>query len=129
MQGVMTALRSFCKFLVDAHITEINQLSAFRTSVAPRRKVIFGFTRHEVDAILNAVDKETAIGKRDYAILLLAKKTGLPKSKDFPHGETCFDTKQNRFLLIFILNYSKNINYIVSPNYKKKSAPSGAYHK
>lgn len=77
MQGVMTALRSFCKFLMDVHLTEINLLSAFGTAVAPRRKVIFGFTRDEVDAILNAVDKETAIGKRDYAILLLAKKTGL----------------------------------------------------
>jgi site-specific recombinase XerD len=62
MQGVMTALRSFCKFLLETHLTEINLLSAFRTAVSPRRKVIFGFTRVEVDTILNAVDKETAIG-------------------------------------------------------------------
>jgi hypothetical protein len=30
MLGVMTALRSFCKFLKDTDLTEINQLSAFR---------------------------------------------------------------------------------------------------
>jgi site-specific recombinase XerD len=77
MQGVMTALRSFCKFYNDVPITEIKLLSAFSTTVAPRRKAIFGFTRDEANAILNAMDKETAIGKRDHAILLLAKKTGL----------------------------------------------------
>lgn len=73
----MTALRSFCKFLKETYLTENNLLSAFQTVVAPRRKVIFGFTRDEVDALLNAVDKEAAIGKRDYAILLLTKNTGL----------------------------------------------------
>ncbi|WP_339310928.1 tyrosine-type recombinase/integrase [Paenibacillus sp. FSL M7-0896] len=77
MHGVMTALRSFCKFLKETYLTENNLLSAFQTVVAPRRKVIFGFTRDEVDALLNAVDKEAAIGKRDYAILLLTKNTGL----------------------------------------------------
>jgi site-specific recombinase XerD len=77
MQGMMTAMRSFCKFLDDKNFISINMLSIFQYPVAPRRKVIFGFTKEEADAIINAIDKNTPIGKRDYAIILLALKTGL----------------------------------------------------
>ncbi len=40
-------------------------------------KVLLGFTHGEVDCILAQPPRTTAMGKRDYAILLLAKNTGL----------------------------------------------------
>lgn len=42
-----------------------------------RRKIIPAFSEVELAAILNSIDKTTQIGKRDYAIILLAIGTGL----------------------------------------------------
>jgi site-specific recombinase XerD len=43
----------------------------------PRKKVLPCFTPDEVESILAAVDTNTAIGKRDYAIIKIALGTGL----------------------------------------------------
>jgi integrase len=42
-----------------------------------RRKMRFGFTAEEIVAVLGSVNRNSRIGKRDYAIMLIAARTGL----------------------------------------------------
>lgn len=77
MKGVITALRSFFAFLADRQLTNIDPLPILQGMPAKRRKVFPGFSHDEAKAILGAVDRNTATGKRDYAMLLLLKNTGL----------------------------------------------------
>jgi integrase len=45
---------------------------------SPRRNVVIqGFDADEVELMLNAVDRDMPKGKRDYAIMMIAAKTGL----------------------------------------------------
>ncbi|MEB3102869.1 tyrosine-type recombinase/integrase [Ferviditalea candida] len=77
MGNVISALRSFGSFLNEKHSDRIDILPVLRTIIPKRRKVHAGFTLEEAGQVLSVVDKETAIGKRDFAILTLAKNTGL----------------------------------------------------
>jgi len=73
----LPALRSFGAFLIENDIINIDMVSVLRVSIPVRRKYSFGFTQEEVNKILSAIDRSTVCGKRDYAILMMAKYTGL----------------------------------------------------
>lgn len=72
--------RSYAKrlfrFLVDAGIVKYDY-SGILPKVQWLTKIPSVYTSDEVDAILRSIDRSTVIGKRDYAVLLLAVRLGL----------------------------------------------------
>jgi len=70
-------VREFLKYLYEySHIT-INLSVAVPKIAAPFKRVHRGFSDDEIRKLLSAVDRSTAIGKRDYAMMMLAAQTGL----------------------------------------------------
>ena len=76
LASVLGGIKQFLTFLFDEGITEEN-FSITVPKPAKKRVIRAGFTEGEISNILDAVNRETAKGKRDYAILLTAAKTGL----------------------------------------------------
>ena len=70
-------LRTFGRFLLEHGLITIDMPSILKLKVPFRKKYSFGFTREETDKLLSTVDRDTVIGKRDYAILMLAQHTGI----------------------------------------------------
>jgi len=78
MGHTVHALRIFIKFLVDNGIVADTFLNVpLQKPAASRKRVASCFTHDEVQKIMNHVDRNSPIGKRDYAILHLASHTGL----------------------------------------------------
>lgn len=77
ISGILTRLRAFFRFLMAEGLIEEELIYCLQVTTAIRRKVRFGFSLDEADRILGAVDRSSLLGKRDYAILLLARHTGL----------------------------------------------------
>lgn len=77
MASVMVALRSFFAFMHDRQLLSTDYTPALMLRPAERRYVIKGFSSEEMSRILNAVERDKAQGKRDYAILILGMHTGL----------------------------------------------------
>jgi integrase len=75
--SVLAVLRSFLSLLFEENITDVNYTVALPQETPHRRKLRFGFTSDEVTNILDSVDRKTSFGKRDYAIMLIAVRTGL----------------------------------------------------
>ncbi len=75
---LVTALRSFFRFLLEHGEIELD-LAATVPSVADWRlsAVPKYMSLKEVDRLLGACDRSTAVGQRDYAILLLLARLGL----------------------------------------------------
>lgn len=79
----LTAVRSFFRFLAfeepaySAHIQRVLAIPAKRHA----QRLVSFLTRPEIEAILAVPDKTTWIGRRDYALLLLAVQTGLRVSE------------------------------------------------
>lgn len=71
------ALGKFFPYLLENSLLECD-LTAALLKPSPRpERVLPGFTHEEVALLLAQPDRETAIGKRDYALLHLAKSSGL----------------------------------------------------
>ena len=70
-------VRQFMTFIYNARLTPVDYADAIPQSFPHRRKLRFGFTPEEIHAVLGSVDRKTRIGKRDYAIMLIAAKIGL----------------------------------------------------
>jgi integrase len=70
-------VRDFLKYLCEYDLIEIDLSVAVPKIAAPFRKIRRGFTDDEIRKLLAAVDRNTSIGKRDYAIMMLAAQTGL----------------------------------------------------
>jgi len=71
-----TSLRSFFRYLYRFGI-HISDLSLSVPSVRKSRVMPSVYTREEMSRLLLSVDRETAMGKRDYLIILLAQKLGM----------------------------------------------------
>jgi site-specific recombinase XerD len=73
-----TAFRSFFRFLFEkgelqaALAASVPTVANWRLSTVPKY-----LTRKEVDRVLKACDRRTAVGRRDFAILLLLARLGL----------------------------------------------------
>ncbi len=71
------AVRRFLNYLFDVGITSTNLSSALPETAATKKTFHEPFTDNEVKSLLATPDQSTSIGKRDYAIMLLAVQTGL----------------------------------------------------
>ena len=77
MAQVTEALKKFLSYMSDTGIASINAEQCLLTP-APRNKKLYPcLTDKEAEAILSSVDRSVPIGKRDYAIIMLALWTGL----------------------------------------------------
>lgn len=79
----LTAIRSFFRFAAYEMPTHSAQIQRVLAMPAKRfdRKLIDFMTRPEVDALLDAPDKGTWIGRRDHALLLTTLQTGFRLSE------------------------------------------------
>ena len=78
--GISFALYSakvFLGFLYESGITGIDLRLSMPRAVAHSYCVREGFSRDEVQNLLLSIDQNTSLGKRDYAIILLAAQTAL----------------------------------------------------
>jgi site-specific recombinase XerD len=79
----LTAIRSFFHYAAyetPAHSAQIQRVLAIPGKRHDRVQIHF-LTRAEVDALLNAPDRETWSGRRDHALLMVAVQTGLRLSE------------------------------------------------
>lgn len=77
ISNVLSRLRAFFKYLIGKGLIDENLVYSLQLQTAIRKKILFGFSVAEADAILGAVGHDSRIGKRDYAMLTLARYTGL----------------------------------------------------
>lgn len=77
MKSCIPAIRSFLTFLHDKRLTAEALQTAIPEMSAPRRAIRFGFAPEELELLLTTADRTTTIGKRDYAMMMLAIQTGL----------------------------------------------------
>ena len=77
MRTVLSALRSFLRFVESQELTESCLSGAIPSSWGRRTAIVPTITLEEERKLLAAVDRTTPVGKRNYAMLLLALRTGL----------------------------------------------------
>lgn len=77
MGNVLYALRCFFGYLQEASLVNQDFKTVLNVPVLQKKRILPSFTQQEVEAILTQIDTHTKEGKRDYAILLLAARTGL----------------------------------------------------
>lgn len=77
MNSCIPAIRSFLTFLFEKGITTEALQTAIPETSAPRRAIRHGFSSDELEQLLAAADRTTIVGKRDYAMMMLAIQTGL----------------------------------------------------
>ena len=76
MNNVCCTVRKIASFLADKGCNCLSTIPSYKA--APTRRIIYaGLQREELEVILSTPDRNTGIGKRDYAVLLLASFTGL----------------------------------------------------
>lgn len=79
----LAAIHSFFRYLAfeePGHSASIQRVLAIPHKRAERKLVAF-LARQEIEALLRAPDRGTALGRRDYTLLLLAIQTGLRVSE------------------------------------------------
>lgn len=70
-------LRSFLQFLFDKQLTNKN-LSGYLPKISPpKRRLARVWTSDEIKRILDAIERGTSVGKRDYAVFMLVSHLGL----------------------------------------------------
>ena len=77
MEYIVRSLRILASHLVSIDMMVSEPDFRFVGPKKKRRKIIPAFSETELAAVINAIDKTTPTGKRDYAIILLATGTGL----------------------------------------------------
>ena len=70
-------LRVFFGYLYDSGRTTADLLNSIPDHSPRRKRIRDGFTDTEVSRLLASLDTATSLGKRDYAIIMLAATTGL----------------------------------------------------
>jgi len=77
MRALLSALRCFLRYLEEKELTQKHLSMAVPSSGARKTIVIPTITAQEEQDILSAIDRSTTMGKRNYAMVLLALRTGL----------------------------------------------------
>jgi site-specific recombinase XerD len=77
MRTELTALRCFLRYLEGRNLTQICLSNAIPSSFGRATTIIPVITPEEEQNLLDSADHTTASGKRNYAMLLLALRTGL----------------------------------------------------
>lgn len=70
-------VRCFLQYLAGLGLVGEMVPEALSVHYPRPRKLHYGFTREEADNIISSVDCSTPMGKRDFAVLTLARETGL----------------------------------------------------
>ncbi len=70
-------VRTFLCYLHSCGVTNKNLSVSLPELAAPRRPIQEGFSPEVINKLLAVIDTTTPIGKRDYAIMTLARQTGL----------------------------------------------------
>jgi len=77
-QGMVTALRSMCRFLQQQGAIDRDLVAAMPSVSDWRRATLPKYlTSEEVERVLQTCNRQTTVGRRDYAILLLLARLGL----------------------------------------------------
>lgn len=71
------SVRVFLRFLFEGGVTDIDLSQSLPELVAARKMFREGFTESELEHLLEHPDRTIAIGKRDYAMMVLAAQSGL----------------------------------------------------
>lgn len=77
LQEGIDTLRHFVKYLILIGKISENCQHTLEIKVPRHKRIKLGFSNLEGDKLLSAVDRNTPIGKRDYAALLLGKYLGI----------------------------------------------------
>jgi site-specific recombinase XerD len=77
MRTVFSALRSFLRFVESQELSKYCLSGAIPSSWGRKTAIVPTITLEEERKLLAAVDRTTLVGKRNYAMLLLALRTGL----------------------------------------------------
>jgi len=99
-RSMVYAVRCFLRFLHESGLTQTDFSIAVPEFVSPRRTVHEGYGIDEIRRILDAPNRSTAVGCRDYAMMTLAAQTGL-RSIDITHlrrGE--IDWRRNEISIV-----------------------------
>ncbi len=75
--GLLYAIRLFLGYLYESGVTSADLSNALPKSFAVKKTFHEPFSAEELKLLLSAPDRNTSIGSRDYALMLLASKTGL----------------------------------------------------
>ena len=75
--SAISCVRLFLRFLYERSLTATDLSLSLPELVAARKMFHEGFTEDELDRLLAHPDRDTAIGKRDYAMMVLAAQSGL----------------------------------------------------
>lgn len=75
--SAISCVRLFLHFLYEHSLTETDLSLSLPELVAARKMFHEGFTEDELDRLLAHPDRDTATGKRDYAMMILAAQSGL----------------------------------------------------
>lgn len=75
--AMLFGVKIFLRYLHSNGTTNDDLSIAIPELIAPRKRIQEGFSPEVIDKLLAAADTSTIIGKRDYAIMLLGKQTGL----------------------------------------------------
>lgn len=75
--SAISCVRLFLRFLYERSLTEIDLSLSLPELTATRKKFHEGFSEVELEHLLNQPDRTTPIGKRDYAMMVLATQSGL----------------------------------------------------
>jgi integrase/recombinase XerD len=127
-------LRHFLKFLYGKKLVTKEIASAFPVIVSDKFETIPSFyTKIEINKLLGYVDRKTKIGKRDYAVLILAINLGM-RSGDImklKFGNIKWDTNhieyvQQKTSKFMCLPLTKNIKFALL-DYMKNSRPKSKY--
>ena len=77
MRSALFGIRTFLRFLYETGITAYNFCKALPEFVCPRKNFREGFSDDELERLLSQPDITSAVGKRDYAMMVLAVQSGL----------------------------------------------------
>jgi integrase len=77
MDYIVLALRKFHSFLKEHHLLEIQYEAVLFVPRVRDRRVLPCINQNEIDRVLEQIDVSSAMGKRDYAIIVLGANTGL----------------------------------------------------
>lgn len=77
MDHVVSSLRKLDRYLTDSGMSGLPYAGLLMAPRARERKIYPCMPQDDLGLLLRAVDRSTAIGKRDYAILLLAASSGM----------------------------------------------------
>ncbi len=77
LRSAISCVRLFLRFLYEHGLTAIDLSLSLPELVATRKMFHEGFTEEKLKRLLEHPDRTTAIGKRDYAMMVLAVQSGL----------------------------------------------------